>query len=151
MDHNGWGLSESSDSDTDDDRPFSTLSTNTQFYQMFQNGEYGADWPKDLQLQHQHAQSNQLNHSDVSETNENESSHFVRNQSADLNESRTILSPRTILENPAENIVFISDGGRLQAVRVIPKEEIHLLPIRQSPVKAKVSENLHLNIVRLFL
>lgn len=132
MNQNGWGFSSSSDSDTDcDDQPITIFRTDTKYYRDFQNGEYGADWPQDVNNQHA-----QLNHSNASETNDIDSSHFVRNNSCDLNDSR-ILSPRTILDATCEDIVLIKDGDKLRPMRVISSKD--LLPPRISPdAKPKV-------------
>lgn len=130
-----WGFSSSSDSGSDDDRPVSTLRTDTQFYQHFQNDEYGADWPADSRLvnsSQNHVDTNNFNGTRTNEI-ENESSANA-SQLSGLSGSR-VLSMADLEETP-NDIVLLNEGGKYRPIRVITTSAI--LPPRKTPDKIKV-------------
>ncbi|XP_055318277.1 uncharacterized protein LOC129576740 isoform X2 [Sitodiplosis mosellana] len=127
-----WGFSSSSESDSDEDRPVSKFRTDTLFYQQYQRGEYGDDWPIELlghTSNHRLPNNHLANSSILFEGNGHANTSFANlSRIVGLDESR-ILSPASIL--PADDIVFVNDGGKYRPIRVISKTEI--LPPRKTP------------------
>lgn len=126
-----WGFSSSSESDSDDDRPMSKLRTDTPFFQQYQRGEYGEDWPPEFRgfyLGNQQT-ARLANSSLLVDGNGNGNTSFANlSRIVDLDESR-VVSPASIL--PADDIVLINEGGRFRPIRVISKAAI--VPIRKTP------------------
>lgn len=133
-----WGFSSSSEDESDDERPITKLKTNTEFYQNFQNGEYGADWPSNLRQEISAEQQNS-NHAPPPMQNGH-----ANDTTDDLNCTPTtnangsmILSP-SILNATPENIVLVNEGGKYRPIRVISLPE--LITSNNTPdAKPKVS------------
>lgn len=131
-----WGLSESSESDSDDERPITKFKTNSLFYSHFKNGEYGPNWPDDLSAYPN--QHHVLNNSIVDgATNATEDDSILADVSriSDANESR-ILSPGQIL-NSSSDFVLVREGDKFRPVRVVTDSNL-LIPRRTPDAKFKV-------------
>lgn len=133
MQSKDWGFSSSSGSDSDDDRPITKFRRNTQFYQQYQNREFGSNWPHDLPgpsvIPHHLTNGHALNSSVLNGSNGHISINDV-SRIPRLDESR-ILSPTSIIENATEEFVLIKENGKYRPIRIIDNGEI--LPLRISP------------------
>lgn len=131
-----WDLSESSESDCDDERPITKLKTNSFFYRQFQDGDFGPDWPDEFSAHPN--QHHVLNHSIVDgQLNATANDSIFGNVSriSDPNESR-ILSPGLILDSTPD-FVLVPEGDKFRPVRVVTNSNL-LMPRRTPDVKFKV-------------
>lgn len=145
-----WGISSSSGSDSDEDRPVSKLRTDTPFYRAFQNGNYGPEWPPDIlaysKNQRELNARNALNSTllDTSAMN----STLLNGSFGNIN--NVSVANKSVLGTTSDEVVLVREGEKLRVMRVVNVED--LLPPRTSPeTKAnprhhsKVSKKSHLN------
>lgn len=131
-----WGFSSSSESD-DDERPISKLRNDTEFYRGYYQGDYGCDWPNELQPKRREnlANSSILYQNDVANSSFANTSiantSFVNTSFANISRiapddtATRIVSPKSILNKTPDDIVLVDEGGgRYRPVRVISKNEI---------------------------
>lgn len=133
MNSSNWGFSSSSESDSDDDRPVSKIRIDTLFFQQFQHGQTGDDWPIEILAHSSHDHHKitnmQANSSILMDVNGHANTSFANlSRIVGLDDTR-VVSPANIL--PADDIVLINDGGKFRPIRVISKTEI--LPPRKTP------------------
>lgn len=134
-----WGFSSSSEDDWDDERPTTKLKTNTNFYQNFQNGEFGADWPRDLTESTAKDHQNHITQAAVPCVSAQNGHAIDLNCTPNNFHGTSVLSSSAILATTPENIVLIDEGqGQYRPVRVISHRNL-LTPRKTPEVKPPVS------------
>lgn len=135
-----WTLSSSSGSESDDDRPISAFRTDSQYYQHFQNGDYGENWPCHiLDPNNQHTTNGFANSSIIGDANTslpNGHASFAEISHIYPTETPRIVSPSIILGDAPHDIVLIDEGGKFRPMRVITKEK--LLAPRKTPERKEL-------------